>query len=199
VAGHRRCVSVYASTNVHEPVPGGQKNIDAPGPRWNRKADLWGSRQRIPVGLSSRGLAVADGLLDGRPVVLIDADRQGAQGNRSRTSPGLWFARPMVTLWKKWRKTAAQRDSWRGLQAMGRSLFAGAASLSQKVLIQTLNRPGDGSGFRYQCALRDAERRTSRNLGMPPDRLLGRAGATHPAPPLMTRCWRRPSSSSWTG
>lgn len=99
-------------------------------------------------GLVSVGLAVADQLLDGRPVVETEG-REGISAPQ-RSSPGSLYAGPMVTLING--GTASASEILAGaLQDNGRSPLVGSRSFG-KGLIQTLISLGDGSGLAVTVA-----------------------------------------------
>jgi len=133
--GHR--LGYLRINQFSEPVPGQVKEALT---RWSA-AGIEGlilDLRNDSGGLVESGLAVADGLLDGEPVVET-MDRQGLR-EQIRTSPGLWFAGPMVTLVNG--GTASASEILAGaLQDDGRSLLLGSRTFG-KGLIQTLIGPG---------------------------------------------------------
>lgn len=99
-------------------------------------------------GLVSAGLAVADQLLDGEPVVETEG-REGISAPQ-RSSPGSLYAGPMVTLING--GTASASEILAGaLQDNGRSQLLGSRSFG-KGLIQTLISLGDSSGLAVTVA-----------------------------------------------
>lgn len=99
-------------------------------------------------GLVSAGLAVADQLLDGEPVVETEG-REGISAPQ-RSSPGSFYAGPMVTLING--GTASASEILAGaLQDNGRSQLLGSRSFG-KGLIQTLISLGDSSGLAVTVA-----------------------------------------------
>jgi len=164
--GHR--LGYLRINQFSEPVPGQVKEALT---RWSA-AGIEGlilDLRNDSGGLVESGLAVADGLLDGQPVVET-MDRQGLR-EQIRTSPGLWFAGPMVTLVNG--GTASASEILAGaLQDDGRSLLLGSRTFG-KGLIQTLIGLGDGSGLAVTVARYvTPSGRDIQNLGIAPDRLL---------------------------
>ena len=99
-------------------------------------------------GLVSAGLAVADQLLDGLPVVETEG-REGVSAPQ-RSSPGSLYSGPMVTLING--GTASASEILAGaLQDNGRSRLVGGRSFG-KGLIQTLISLGDSSGLAVTVA-----------------------------------------------
>ena len=99
-------------------------------------------------GLVSAGLAVADQLLDGQPIVETEG-REGISAPQ-RANPGSLYAGPMVTLING--GTASASEILAGaLQDDGRSPLIGSRSFG-KGLIQTLIALGDGSGLAVTVA-----------------------------------------------
>jgi carboxyl-terminal processing protease len=99
-------------------------------------------------GLVSAGLAVADQLLDGQPVVETEG-REGISAPQ-RSSPGSLYPGPMITLING--GTASASEILAGaLQDDGRSQLLGSRSFG-KGLIQTLISLGDGSGLAVTVA-----------------------------------------------
>ena len=96
----------------------------------------------------SAGLAVADQLLDGQPVVETEG-REGISAPQ-RSSPGSLYPGPMITLING--GTASASEILAGaLQDDGRSQLLGSRSFG-KGLIQTLISLGDGSGLAVTVA-----------------------------------------------
>jgi carboxyl-terminal processing protease len=99
-------------------------------------------------GLVSAGLAVADALLDNRPIVETE-DRAGLISPQ-QSSPGLLFDGPMITLVNA--GTASASEILAGaLQDNGRSRLAGSRTYG-KGLIQTLISLSDSSGLAVTVA-----------------------------------------------
>jgi carboxyl-terminal processing protease len=99
-------------------------------------------------GLVSAGLAVANVLLDGLPIVETE-DRDGL-GALQQATQGTLYAGPMLTLVN--RGTASASEILAGaLQDGGRSPLAGSRTFG-KGLIQTLISLGDGSGLAVTVA-----------------------------------------------
>ena len=99
-------------------------------------------------GLVSAGLAVADQLLDGQPVVETEG-REGISAPQ-RSSPGSLYPGPMITLING--GTASASEILAGaLQDDGRSQLLGSRSFG-KGLIQTLISLGDSSGLAVTVA-----------------------------------------------
>ena len=120
-------------------------------------------------GLVEAGLAVANGLLDGEPIVET-MDRQGLR-DPIQASPGRWYSGPMVTLVNG--GTASASEILAGaLQDDGRSLLLGSRTFG-KGLIQTLIGLGDGSGLAITVArYLTPSGRDIQNLGIEPDQRL---------------------------
>ncbi|MCT0201710.1 peptidase S41 [Synechococcus sp. CS-602] len=172
--GHR--LGYLRINQFSEPVPGQVKEALT---RWSA-AGIEGlilDLRNDSGGLVESGLAVADGLLDGEPVVET-MDRQGLR-EQIRTSPGLWFAGPMVTLVNG--GTASASEILAGaLQDDGRSLLLGSRTFG-KGLIQTLIGLGDGSGLAVTVARYvTPSGRDIQNLGIAPDRLLAEPEPLNP-------------------
>jgi carboxyl-terminal processing protease len=120
-------------------------------------------------GLVSAGLAVANGLLDGDPIVETQ-DREGLNA-RQQASPGQLYAGPLITLVNG--GTASASEILAGaLQDNGRSLLVGDRTFG-KGLIQTLLSLGDGSGLAVTVArYLTPEGRDIQHQGIEPDRAL---------------------------
>nr|WP_259703358.1 carboxyl-terminal processing protease CtpZ [Synechococcus sp. CS-1324] len=128
-------------------------------------------------GLVEAGLAVANGLLDGQPIVET-LDRKGLR-DPIQASPGSWYAGPMVTLVNG--GTASASEILAGaLQDDGRSLLLGTRTFG-KGLIQTLISLGDGSGLAITVARYvTPSGRDIQNLGIDPDFQLGEPEPLNP-------------------
>ncbi|MFM7170413.1 MAG: carboxyl-terminal processing protease CtpZ [Cyanobium sp.] len=120
-------------------------------------------------GLVSAGLAVANGLLGGAPIVET-MDRSGITASQ-QSSPDLLFGGPMLTLVNG--GTASASEILAGaLQDNGRSRLVGAQTFG-KGLIQTLIPLGDGSGLAVTVAhYLTPSGRDIQSLGITPDLLL---------------------------
>jgi carboxyl-terminal processing protease len=117
-------------------------------------------------GLVSAGLAVANGLLDGEPIVTTQ-DRDGLS-SPAQAGPGLLYGGPMVTLVNG--GTASASEILAGaLQDDGRSDLLGSRTFG-KGLIQTLIPLGDGSGLAVTVArYLTPSGRDIQNQGIVPD------------------------------
>ena len=117
-------------------------------------------------GLVSAGLAVANELLDGQPIVTTQ-DRDGLS-SPSQAGPGLLYEGPMVTLVNG--GTASASEILAGaLQDDGRSPLLGGRTFG-KGLIQTLIPLGDGSGLAVTVArYLTPSGRDIQNQGIVPD------------------------------
>ncbi len=120
-------------------------------------------------GLVAAGLASADDLLDGEPIVAT-MGRDGLESPQ-QASPGSLYAGPLVTLVNG--GTASASEILAGaLQDDGRSPLLGARTFG-KGLIQTLIGLGNGSGLAVTVArYATPSGRDIQNLGIEPDRLL---------------------------
>lgn len=120
-------------------------------------------------GLVEAGLAVANGLLDGQPIVET-LDRQGLR-DPIQASPGRWYAGPMLTLVNGGTASASEIVAG-ALQDDGRSVLLGSRTFG-KGLIQTLIGLGDGSGLAVTVARYvTPSGRDIQNLGIEPDHRL---------------------------
>ena len=129
-------------------------------------------------GLVSAGLAVANTLLDGAPIVET-VNREGFS-DPQQAGPGRLYAGPMVTLVNS--GTASASEILAGaLQDDGRSPLLGSRTFG-KGLIQTLiGLGGDGSGLAVTVARYvTPSGRDIQNLGIEPDRLLSSAEPLNP-------------------
>jgi carboxyl-terminal processing protease len=128
-------------------------------------------------GLVSAGLAVADQLLDGQPVVETEG-REGISAPQ-RSSPGSLYSGPMLTLING--GTASASEILAGaLQDDGRSPLLGSRSFG-KGLIQTLISLGDGSGLAVTVARYvTPSGRSIQGQGLLPDRELGQPEPLNP-------------------
>jgi carboxyl-terminal processing protease len=117
-------------------------------------------------GLVSAGLAVADALLDNRPIVVTE-DRDGLVSPQQAT-PGQLFDGPMITLVNG--GTASASEILAGaLQDNGRSRLAGSRTYG-KGLIQTLISLSDSSGLAVTVArYLTPSGRDIQNEGIAPD------------------------------
>ena len=120
-------------------------------------------------GLVSAGLAVANGLLDGDPIVETQ-DREGLNA-KQQASPGQLYSGPLVTLVNG--GTASASEILAGaLQDNRRSLLVGERTFG-KGLIQTLLSLGDGSGLAVTVArYLTPGGRDIQHQGIEPDRAL---------------------------
>lgn len=128
-------------------------------------------------GLVSAGLAVADQLLDGLPVVETEG-REGVSAPQ-RSSPGSLYSGPMVTLING--GTASASEILAGaLQDNGRSRLVGGRSFG-KGLIQTLISLGDSSGLAVTVARYvTPSGRAIQGQGLVPDVELGQPEPLNP-------------------
>lgn len=128
-------------------------------------------------GLVSAGLAVADQLLDGLPVVETEG-REGISAPQ-RSSPGSVYSGPMVTLING--GTASASEILAGaLQDNGRSRLVGGRSFG-KGLIQTLISLGDSSGLAVTVARYvTPSGRAIQGQGLVPDVELGQPEPLNP-------------------
>jgi len=128
-------------------------------------------------GLVSAGLAVADQLLDGLPVVETEG-REGVSAPQ-RSSPGSLYSGPMVTLING--GTASASEILAGaLQDNGRSRLVGGRSFG-KGLIQTLISLGDSSGLAVTVARYvTPSGRAIQGQGLVPDVELGQPEPPNP-------------------
>lgn len=117
-------------------------------------------------GLVAAGLAVADGLLDGEPIV--ETQDRGGLAARQQATPGRLYAGPMLTLVNA--GTASASEILAGaLQDGGRSRLAGSRTFG-KGLIQTLINLSDGSGLAVTVArYLTPNGRDIQNQGIEPD------------------------------
>ena len=120
-------------------------------------------------GLVAAGLAVADGLLDGDPIV--ETQDRGGIAARQQATPGRLYGGPMLTLVNA--GTASASEILAGaLQDSGRSRLAGSRTFG-KGLIQTLINLSDGSGLAVTVArYLTPSGRDIQNQGIEPDVLL---------------------------
>jgi carboxyl-terminal processing protease len=119
-----------------------------------------------PGGLVSAGLAVADGLLDGGPIV--ETQDRGGIAAQQQANPGRLYDGPMLTLVNA--GTASASEILAGaLQDSGRSRLAGHRTFG-KGLIQTLINLSDGSGLAVTVArYLTPSGRDIQNEGIEPD------------------------------
>ncbi len=117
-------------------------------------------------GLVTAGLAVADSLLDGDPIV--ETQDRGGIAARQQATPGRLYAGPMLTLVNA--GTASASEILAGaLQDSGRSRLAGSRTFG-KGLIQTLINLSDGSGLAVTVArYLTPSGRDIQNQGIEPD------------------------------
>ena len=117
-------------------------------------------------GLVAAGLAVADGLLDGDPIV--ETQDRGGIADRQQAGPGQLYGGPMLTLVNA--GTASASEILAGaLQDSGRSRLAGSRTFG-KGLIQTLINLSDGSGLAVTVArYLTPSGRDIQNQGIEPD------------------------------
>ncbi|WP_336624369.1 carboxyl-terminal processing protease CtpZ [Synechococcus sp. BA-132 BA5] len=120
-------------------------------------------------GLVAAGLAVANGLLDGEPIV--ETQDRGGLAARQLATPGRLYGGPMLTLVNA--GTASASEILAGaLQDSGRSRLAGSRTFG-KGLIQTLINLSDGSGLAVTVArYLTPSGRDIQNQGIEPDVLL---------------------------
>jgi carboxyl-terminal processing protease len=120
-------------------------------------------------GLVTAGLAVADGLLDGEPIV--ETQDRGGIAARQQAAPGALYDGPMLTLVNA--GTASASEILAGaLQDSGRSRLAGSRTFG-KGLIQTLINLSDGSGLAVTVArYLTPSGRDIQNEGIAPDVIL---------------------------
>ncbi|WP_353615213.1 carboxyl-terminal processing protease CtpZ [Synechococcus sp. BO 8801] len=120
-------------------------------------------------GLVAAGLAVADGLLNGDPIV--ETQDRGGIADRQQAGPGQLYGGPMLTLVNA--GTASASEILAGaLQDSGRSRLAGSRTFG-KGLIQTLINLSDGSGLAVTVArYLTPSGRDIQNQGIEPDVLL---------------------------
>ena len=117
-------------------------------------------------GLVSAGLAVADALLDGRPIV--ETEDRGGLSSAQQAGPGQLYGGPMLTLVNG--GTASASEILAGaLQDNGRSQLAGSRTYG-KGLIQTLLSLSDSSGLAVTVArYLTPSGRHIQNQGIEPD------------------------------
>jgi carboxyl-terminal processing protease len=134
-------------TQFAEPVPAGVKEALADLTDQGIEALILDLRNNSG-GLVSAGLAVADQLLDARPVVETEG-REGISAPQ-RSNPGSLYTGPLLTLING--GTASASEILAGaLQDDGRSQLVGSRSFG-KGLIQTLISLGDNSGLAVTVA-----------------------------------------------
>ena len=128
-------------------------------------------------GLVAAGLAVADGFLDGEPIV--ETQDRGGIAARQQASPGRLYGGPMLTLVNA--GTASASEILAGaLQDSGRSRLAGSRTFG-KGLIQTLINLSDGSGMAVTVArYLTPSGRDIQNQGIEPDVLLSQPEPLEP-------------------
>ena len=128
-------------------------------------------------GLVAAGLAVADGFLDGEPIV--ETQDRGGIAARQQASPGRLYGGPMLTLVNA--GTASASEILAGaLQDSGRSRLAGSRTFG-KGLIQTLINLSDGSGLAVTVArYLTPSGRDIQNQGIEPDVLLSQPEPLEP-------------------
>ncbi|MCP9835096.1 peptidase S41 [Cyanobium sp. Aljojuca 7A6] len=128
-------------------------------------------------GLVAAGLAVADGLLDGEPIV--ETQDRGGIAARQQATPGRLYSGPMLTLVNA--GTASASEILAGaLQDGGRSRLAGSRTFG-KGLIQTLINLSDGSGLAVTVArYLTPNGRDIQNQGIEPDVLLSQPEPLEP-------------------
>lgn len=128
-------------------------------------------------GLVAAGLAVADGLLDGEPIV--ETQDRGGLAARQQATPGRLYGGPMLTLVNA--GTASASEILAGaLQDGGRSRLAGSRTFG-KGLIQTLINLSDGSGLAVTVArYLTPNGRDIQNQGIEPDVLLSQPEPLEP-------------------
>ncbi len=155
-------------TQFAEPVPAQVQNTLA-GEAFASIDGLILDLRNNSGGLVSAGLAVANELLDGQPIVTTQ-DRDGLS-SPSQAGPGLLYEGPMVTLVNG--GTASASEILAGaLQDDGRGPLLGSRTFG-KGLIQTLIPLGDGSGLAVTVArYLTPSGRDIQNQGIVPDGIL---------------------------
>lgn len=163
-------------TQFAEPVPAGVRDALA-GLTGEGIEGLILDLRNNSGGLVSAGLAVADQLLDGLPVVETEG-REGISAPQ-RSSPGSVYTGPMVTLING--GTASASEILAGaLQDNGRSRLVGGRSFG-KGLIQTLISLGDSSGLAVTVARYvTPSGRAIQGQGLVPDVELGQPEPLNP-------------------
>lgn len=160
-------------TQFSEPVPAqvadALQAFRTPGPGTPPVEGLILDLRNNSGGLVSAGLAVANGLLGGAPIVET-RDRSGITASQQSSAEQL-FSGPMITLVNG--GTASASEILAGaLQDNGRSPLVGAQTFG-KGLIQTLIPLGDGSGLAVTVAhYLTPSGRDIQSLGITPDLLL---------------------------
>ena len=145
VDGHR--IGVLRITQFSEPVPGQVREALEDFREEGVEGVLLDLRNNSG-GLVSAGLAVANGLLDGEPIVET-RDRGGIAASQ-QAGPGTLWDGPLLTLVNG--GTASASEILAGaLQDAGRSRLVGGRTFG-KGLIQTLIPLGDGSGLAVTVA-----------------------------------------------
>ncbi len=164
VDGHR--IGVLRITQFSEPVPGQVKESLEDFRREGVEGVLLDLRNNSG-GLVSAGLAVANGLLDGAPIVET-RDRGGLAASQ-QAGPGTLWDGPLLTLVNG--GTASASEILAGaLQDAGRSRLVGGRTFG-KGLIQTLIPLGDGSGLAVTVArYLTPSGRDIQAVGIEPDR-----------------------------
>jgi len=166
-------LGILRITQFSEPVP--QQVRDAlsafrsGGPRQPPIDGLLLDLRNNSGGLVQAGLAVANTLLDGAPIVATE-DRGGIE-DLQQAAPGRLFEGPMLTLVNG--GTASASEILAGaLQDDGRSALVGSRTFG-KGLIQSLIPLGDGSGLAVTVAhYLTPGGRDIQNLGIEPDLIL---------------------------
>ena len=164
IEGHR--IGVLRITQFSEPVPGQVREALEDFSREGVEGVLLDLRNNSG-GLVSAGLAVANGLLDGEPIVET-RDRGGLAASQQAGPDTLWDG-PLLTLVNS--GTASASEILAGaLQDAGRSRLVGGRTFG-KGLIQTLIPLGDGSGLAVTVArYLTPSGRDIQAVGIEPDR-----------------------------
>ncbi|MEB3255807.1 MAG: S41 family peptidase [Synechococcaceae cyanobacterium] len=166
IDGHR--LGVLRITQFSEPVPA-QVREALEGFRQDGVEGVLLDLRNNSGGLVSAGLAVANGLLDGEPIV--ETHDRGGLGAREQAGAGTVWDGPLLTLVNG--GTASASEILAGaLQDAGRSELVGNRTFG-KGLIQTLIPLGDGSGLAVTVArYRTPSGRDIQAVGIEPDRRL---------------------------
>ena len=156
------------SEQVPQQVCAALEELSAPG-RGGAIEGLMLDLRNDPGGLVSAGLAVADVLLDGGPIV--ETQDRGGIAARQQATPGHLYDGPMLTLVNA--GTASASEILAGaLQDSGSSRLAGHRTFG-KGLIQTLINLSDGSGLAVTVArYLTPSGRDIQNEGIEPDLIL---------------------------
>ncbi len=166
IDGHR--IGVLRITQFSEPVPAQVREALEDFSREGVEGVLLDLRNNSG-GLVSAGLAVANGLLDGEPIV--ETRDRGGLATSQQAGPGTLWEGPLLTLVNG--GTASASEILAGaLQDAERSRLVGARTFG-KGLIQTLIPLGDGSGLAVTVArYLTPSGRDIQAVGIEPDRAL---------------------------